>query len=666
MQSVRPSSTGEVFTDELPVVYKKIIPVFRTVYSYTLNLPTARFIKKQLGKQPRLKIRCRIRNGDQMTSEELNAVRIPLAERSSEPVTQNYNFGTVDCPVGSLSVDVTYRLNCDFRVEDSESLLSSDFMNQDEYFFQPSLETRNSNRTGQLAYAAGREPSSAPPATISRPGSLVTQAANGLPVTNLATGERRIQHIRNTPSVSGSPIDQTSSIYRSARDSNPSLRSVDNAARRSSVSFNPFKSPSVASSPGTGLTGSRMIPGSSLPQRGSRPSSGTSGPPPQRVSIPPMDPSPIGQPSSGSPRPSSIRFSSSFTNRPPRYSGASINKPDEDAASSGKGSVSSSTNAWTANFPDDSGHSITEDAEKLRELMQLLELTEKRGLKSFEHTTTVDPLSKFRSMRDTHAALTDSISHLSSPNPIQPQSQSPQRPVSYPAASGLNSSLSSSTSPQLFQISPHTPHAPVVRSRLSEGLSAADAGISEGRGSFHQRSRTESPLQTATNATPLDIPSSPRHRAISSFRRPSSFVQNRAAAAVVEDLDDPATAFAIAGRQSASLGTVDTVPVSLSRMREGAVNAPTDRVRDGNNPNPAATAPSNPSPSPSLRGRVPFRGRGGWSGQNSGSVDDDDLLFTMSEDSVLASKMGRGNVLLNAANSTETAEPTSWTKKGRN
>jgi autophagy-related protein 13 len=565
--------------------------------------------------------------------------------------TKSYNLGGVDCPVGFISVDVTHRDNCEFRVDSQESLLSSDFMNQDEYFFQPSLETRNSHRTGQLPYTTGREPSSAPTSGLSRPGPSVQQPINGLPVTNLATGERRIQHARNAPSISsGSPLDPTSSSYRSARESNLSLRSIENAARRSSVSFSPFKTGSVASSPGAGVVGSRVSSGTSIPMR-SRPSAGAGGPLPQRMSMPtPIDSSQSGHPSSGSPRPSSMRFSSSFTNRPPRFSGASINKADEDGASSGKGSVSSSSNAWTANFPDDSGHSITEDGKKISDFMKLLELTEKKGLKSFEQKATVDPLSRFKKLRDTHAALSDSIIEPLNQSQTQQQqrSQPQQRPLSYPSASGLNSSLSSSTSPQLFQISPHTPHAPVIRSRLSEGLSAADAGLSEGRGSFHHRPRTESTSEpVSSSAIPLDIPSSPRHRTISSFRRPNSLVQNKAVTDALEDLDDPATAFANAGRQSASLGTVDTAPVSLARMREDATNAPIDRPRDGaginTTSNLGATTTSGSSPSSSLRGRLSARGRGGWSGQNSGSAsggsgmrpggfDDDDLLFTMSED----------------------------------
>ncbi|RPA84129.1 hypothetical protein BJ508DRAFT_41650 [Ascobolus immersus RN42] len=649
-----PSSTGQPFTEDLPVVYKKSIPVIRTVFSYAAHVQLHSKLKKQLSKQVRqkgLKIRCRIRNGDEMTREEYAAVESPLGEGQVRE-TRSYSLGGVDCAVGFVSVDVTHRENCEFRVESQESLLSSDFMNQDEYFFQPSLGNRNSHRTGQLPYAAGREPSSAPTTAQPRPGASVQQPASGLPVTNLTTGERRIQHMRNAPSMSGSPFDPASSSYRSARESNPSLRSVDNAARRSSVSFSPFKTGSVASSPGAGVAGSRLTSGTSIPNR-SRPSTGTGGPIPHRMSMPtPIDSSHSAQASSGSPRPSSMRFSSSFTNRPPRFSGTSINRAEEDGASSGRGSVSSSSNAWAASFPDDSGHSITEDGKKISELMKLLELTEKKGLKSFEQKTTVDPLSRFRKLRDTHAALSESIVEPLHHSQSQPQlhSQEQQRPLSYPSASGLISSLSSSTSPQLFQISPHTPHAPVVRSRLSEGLSAADANGSEGRGALHHRPRPENTTGPGSSvATPLDIPSPPRGgRTVSSFRRPNSFVQNKAVVDVLEDLDDPATAFANAGRQSASLGTVDTVPVSLARMREDhdAASAAADRpnaVGAGVTSNLAATTTSNSSASSSVRGRFPARGRGGWSGQNSGSAsggsglrpgepDDDDLLFTMSED----------------------------------
>ncbi|KAI5285580.1 autophagy protein 13, partial [Ascosphaera acerosa] len=49
---------------------------------------------------------------------------------AAEPATTSFVFAPTQCPAGTLAMSVTYRTNCDFRVDDSEVLLSSRFMGQ--------------------------------------------------------------------------------------------------------------------------------------------------------------------------------------------------------------------------------------------------------------------------------------------------------------------------------------------------------------------------------------------------------------------------------------------------------------------------------------------------------------------------------------------------------
>ncbi|KAJ3084671.1 autophagy protein 13 [Quaeritorhiza haematococci] len=48
-----------------------------------------------------------------------------------------YSFGTVDTPFGVFSLHMTYRLECDFSVNDSGAFLSSRFADLDEHYFAP-------------------------------------------------------------------------------------------------------------------------------------------------------------------------------------------------------------------------------------------------------------------------------------------------------------------------------------------------------------------------------------------------------------------------------------------------------------------------------------------------------------------------------------------------
>lgn len=95
----------------LPLVYKKSIVLFRSLYTYAAFLPAWKLKRK-------LKMGYRL-------------------ERSSVLLDSEYSFGVTDSPAGPFGVRVKYRQNCDYRVDDSESILSSRFMNED--LFRPSI-----------------------------------------------------------------------------------------------------------------------------------------------------------------------------------------------------------------------------------------------------------------------------------------------------------------------------------------------------------------------------------------------------------------------------------------------------------------------------------------------------------------------------------------------
>ncbi|KAI8235683.1 Autophagy-related protein 13 [Colletotrichum sp. SAR 10_99] len=134
-----PTNDLDDFGPTLPTIYKKSIVFFRSLYAAARILPVWKFSQHSLGKgvHPLLEPRCRIRTGEP-ESDGIDRLRHPLYDGRPDVVT-DYVFGDLEIPVGRFYASVTYRNECNFRVDDSESLLSSRFMGVDENFFKPSL-----------------------------------------------------------------------------------------------------------------------------------------------------------------------------------------------------------------------------------------------------------------------------------------------------------------------------------------------------------------------------------------------------------------------------------------------------------------------------------------------------------------------------------------------
>lgn len=565
----------------LPLVYKNGIPLFRSLYTYTRFLPAWKYYRhtaKQPVTQPSLPLRHRISNG-MFKSPRRDTLDLPLYP-AADSVAQAHHFESVKSPIGLLSIQVQYRNNTDFRVEKSESVLSSHFMGMDDYSFSPSYPERV---PGSLP--TGRHN---PPERQGRGetyGSLSTFHQAG------ATGTSPMSALRNAKDM-GSPESPPQKIppnHRTATGSKSSLRGADASPaspRRTSVSFqpaNPFKAGSLSSSPvpgvyspGTsvGRTGSGHAPLghtrnrsslNALPQAALRTPSGHSLP----------NETAIASSASSSPKPAPIsRYSSSFGNRRNRFSvGGGSSKVEDDNNSSGKGSASSSAQRLEGG----SSGSVQTDEENISDFLKLLE--QKKDLKSLNRTDsasrdasmrrTTAALSKYQRMRESNAALSDSIS---SSLHLYRSSSSSSRHLSNVPGMIAGASVSTSSSPGK-PISPHTPHTPAIPSRLSansiidyseqtRSRSPRNRRLDEESGTGDTGSDSTTREREGTNA--IDIPTSPRPWAY--VRRSSSVSQQHR-----NTLDDDNELF---GLRSASLPTDDRPDLSLSELLHAGVQEP--------------------------------------------------------------------------------------------
>ncbi|TKA68575.1 hypothetical protein B0A49_09100 [Cryomyces minteri] len=586
---VAPSAPTVDLNESLANLYKKGVVLFRSLFTYARFLPAWKYLRsmaKLPASQNALQLHYRIVRGGREPFQK-DMLNVPLVT-SHEPVTEVYNFGPISSPAGPLSIEVTYRTNTKFQFEDHEALLSSRLMGEDAYSFSPSLASG-----GNVSHKnIGGEPGSLPirgDNAQNRPdrgqayGSMSTFHQVGP-----ATGSSPISALRAardnaSPSPTSSLPQKMLPNHRTATGSKSSLRTNEGGPssyqRRTSVSFQPFKAGSLSSSPapgsqippspGTSL--SRPSNVSALSQARNRNSLTTI--PQQALRTPSLpNETAIASSASSSPKPAPItRYSSSFSHRRSRFSSGGGSRTEEDNVSSGRGSASSAQPGSGVLNEGEGGSSgsVQTDEDNISDFLKLLE--QKKELKSFNRTDsasrdaaskrTAAAFTKYSRMRDSNAALSDSLSsslllHRSSTSSSQRLSNVP------PMIAGTSVSTSSSLGKP---ISPHTPHTPAIPSRLSAN-SIIDYSQERTRGHMQSGTRGEDESESGdaadntrlreegTNA--IDIPLSPR--TYPHGRRSSSVAQQQRTLN-----DDDVLPF---GMRSTSLPVEERTELSLSQL----------------------------------------------------------------------------------------------------
>jgi len=592
-----PADSSYDYGGMLPTIYKKCIVFFRSLYATTRFTPVAKFVKA-IGKIPStrggLRVNCRIVNGENRAPSSFDSLTVPLFNSDGE-VTSRFFLGETESPAGTFAAEVCYRNDCNFRVEDSETLLSERFMGAEDYF-QPTLASREDGRRDTRTTEIGSLPAHRRFMEEVEPrqtyGSLSTFHGEAPPLGTSPMSALRAA--KNMGSAPYSPPVESAAYSRLAQTQRPSSRALESIAmsRRPSVSFNPFKAGSLSGSslPSSSAPHGEMLPPASphsltrnsgmgaLSQPRNR-SSLTAGMPASLRGVP-IAPDNITSSSSSSPKPAPIRYSSSFSHRRGRLSYGGASRADDDQGSSGKQSLSSSAQPGSGILAEAgaSSGSLQTDDDNLSDFLKVLEsnknLSSFQTQKSNEATRrTTTQLSRFQSMRESHNVLTES---LSSSMLLHRSSISSSRQLSSVPPMVAATSISTSSSPGK-PVSPHTPHTPAIPSRLSAN---SIAEYTQPR-RFRANSRAEETRiedisgdeEEGPGTTAIDIPTSPRPYQYHN-RRSSSVSQQHRTLAVDDDLGD------LPFHRSISLGADDREPPSLSDLRgfgQVSGNAPDDR-----------------------------------------------------------------------------------------
>lgn len=563
-------------TQILPSTYKKSVVLFRALYTYANFLPTYKLIRK-LGRSRStqgIKIGYRIVSGDQLdTVARADNLRTSVTG-SRDEVTTDYSFGSTESPAGSFAVNVRYRTNTDFRVDDSEELISSRLMGRDGEVARPAVD-QAPHPGAPIHPQVGSLPSDYRRNLLERPelghayGSLTTFHQAGIdPGTSPISALRHAREMgrEGTPSPPAPPVwrqTQTDGYRSSLPASRPG-----GAGRRSSLSFQPFKTPTLSQSPlaGSPLGTSPRVSTLAVPTLGKlTEETSYSHPEIGPAATPSVSDSPKRQPVQ--------RFTSSFGHRKNRPSNDRTNsKQDDDQTSSGKGSASSSNPPSSGLIArttgsDGSVESVHTDAENIDDFLKMLD--GKKDLLKVQSPSAADAaakrtaaaLNRFHKMRESNAALSESMtsSLLISKSPNTRYLTNPG-PASVP-----------STSPSPGKpASPHTPHTPFAPSRLSAAFSHDDpefqqdmAGTQDAVVSPEEQPTDEGSRYRDPNA--IDIPLVPR-RLVPGYKQSSS-VQRQSS-----DLDEVADLYGVRSHSMGSKGRQDPDslgPYSRPRMKDG-------------------------------------------------------------------------------------------------
>ena len=586
----------------LPHVYKKSIILFRALFTYCNFLPAWKLIRK-LGKSRSamgMKVGFRIVAGDRLDSiARADNLNTSLYE-SRTPVTTDYSFGSTDSPAGPFSVQVKYRTNSDFRVDDSEELLSSRFIGADDDIFN----TPRRDQQDESVQRVGSLPNDQRRQLLERPelgqayGSLSTFHQAGI-----STGTSPISALRAQKDLGTTSPSPQRPLPQQAQPSWSAAARPSTTGRRSSFSLNPFKAPTLAASPlgSSPLGASPRVSTKVVPTLDSLQEEGTHAVPEDRT-VSTRKPSSTENvavtSTSSSPRPAPVqRFQSSFTHRKNRLSvDRTTNKTDEDQNSSGKASATSSGQPGSGLITEaargGSSGSMQADDENISDFLKMLD--QKKDLlvpassSALESSAkrTAAALNKFHKMRDSNAALSESMSSsLVVPKP----SAAPGRQLPGQAT------ISTSSSPGVKPVSPHTPHTPFAPSRLSAAYSHDDDRL-QNDGAISPEEQKPNIAQADDNPGAINIPNSPMlfkpgyRRSSSAQRRPLSSD---------DDIGD------LYGMRSASMGAYTKQPPSSVDEPKPLDLAEQKKEAETDSP----TTVQDVSDSGSARSSLPYRSR---------------------------------------------------------
>ncbi|KAI8337706.1 autophagy-related protein 13-domain-containing protein [Chlamydoabsidia padenii] len=254
------------FPVDLPNLYKRSIVFFRSLHSLIRLLPAYNLYRRHRmsNEDPDISL------GYQFSSRTIRRQdEIPLdtsiLDGDARNPTKSYVFTDITTPLGTFKLQVNYRRNCDFKVDEYEKDIGARFVDMDEQFFTPTIARYQQNyretptrqrpssmydsRTSILSeMAQAKDIQSISPTTSRSTGNRYSYTASDSsdPREIVQQRQRHSNVVPRHSPLSSSPWNRD---IKPPTDPSPSISSSSVSRRTSIPAFSPFKSPSLSSSP---------------------------------------------------------------------------------------------------------------------------------------------------------------------------------------------------------------------------------------------------------------------------------------------------------------------------------------------------------------------------------------------------------------------------------
>ncbi|CAK9436519.1 uncharacterized protein LODBEIA_P10770 [Lodderomyces beijingensis] len=416
------SQSDKIILDELPLIYKQAIILFRTIYGFSRLMPAYKLKKKNPSNK--LSLGNKILDGNQPISSKGRIglskpiVNNNIINESESHMTQK-NFKPINTSLGMLKISIAYRNHYDFCLHEHEEVLSVHFTKHDEDAKKKLSSISPSSSLASYkdqSSSFSKDVSNSPKTKTSRPNSFKIGSIGNSPPSAQVAGNTTIT---TTPTATGTPTTTTTATATATATSHATVQPQNMQAvpLERKVSITSSKSISNAS-----LAAFLRNPRSSTPSASNIPistSNNSNANNPYSTSIPRSIGSSTGQdeifvnPDSASNTP---RFSSSFGSRASRrFSNTSIRQqtPQSDYFTQGNNSVDAALSGLygdddisdfvrmidsTSDLKLSGGHSSSHDSD-----------SRIRAIREVEGTESKNELKKYQSMKNKHQQLSDSV-----------------------------------------------------------------------------------------------------------------------------------------------------------------------------------------------------------------------------------------------------------------
>ncbi|KAH6576560.1 hypothetical protein BSLG_000363 [Batrachochytrium salamandrivorans] len=209
---------------DLPVVYKKSIVFFRSLYSMLRLMPAYRLCRKlRTSKDLPFSLMYRVSTSRASYHDDVGLDQLHAGNDIRQGLSE-HNFSSIESPLGIINLHVAYRVECDFSIGSPEYSLSERYVDIEEGFFSSSSSPMVKPEACMPVHALPTSSRKNPPERLTFD---LLELASGRSLRRVSTSSQSLQDRSSAPNSSGVSLNSDTSSklfhsrHRSVGSSNP-------------------------------------------------------------------------------------------------------------------------------------------------------------------------------------------------------------------------------------------------------------------------------------------------------------------------------------------------------------------------------------------------------------------------------------------------------------